>query len=585
MRGPPTVLADKESQSPMSYTRTLLSLSLVLGSAALLAGCGGGGGGGGSSQPQTNYGSITGKVVDAAGNPVPTAVVLLDSTSQGANTQQTTTVNQGGYVLSGVTPGFHTVFVSTTVNNQGYTGTTQVEMYNTSNNNVTNANVIVALPAQQATVSGTVTDSTTGSTVPNAEVFFQSAFANPSTPGQGAPSGTLSTASLVAFTDNSGAYTITLPVYQGTGTTPRVYTASAAYRTGDPTSSFGNVRQSNLTFTAGATVGNVNFALPVAGSATNATPTISDVEAITQPLDPAFYTPGAATLAAPAAGAESASVYEQIHRLLSPQYAHLIASGHAAARVKHLASAAQPHIPDASQYGVEMDVFFSLPGDAVNAPSAVRDQLSGFQIGTDAFNSSGQTGLQALDFLQDPLANFYTYQDIGSTGLFLADTQYNLAVQSYASDGVTPVGAASVNVAVAPLAFVNMVNPPDPIYNGSSTPLNNPIIGALPATNPVLQWTMNDPHISGGANYNVGDYYVFLYSTFPGVTTSPIYTSGALSVGTTYNVGAGLNSFTVPVSLTAGHQYWVVVAATAASSLSGSSTAISLSQITPFTAQ
>ncbi len=567
----------------MSHLRTLIALSFVLGPAALLAGCGGGGGGGGSTQPQINYGSITGKVVDTSGNPVPTAVVLLDSTSQGANTPEATTTNQGGYVINNILPGLHKVFVSTTVNGQGYTGTTQVELYDNSNNSVTNANVIVALPAQQATVSGVVTDSTTGRPVQNAEVFFQSAFANSNTGGLNGGTSPLSTASLVAFTGQNGLYTITLPVYQGAGTTARVYTASAAYRTGDPTASFANARQSNLTFTPGAAVANLNFALPVSGSATGAVPTIADVEAITQPLAPAFYTPGAVALAAPAA-AESGSVYEQIHRLLSPQYANLIASGHAAAHIKHLAAAQAHASPDSSQYGVEMDVFFSLPGDAAGAPAAVRDQLSGFQIGTDAFNNPGQTTLQTLDFLQDPLANFYDYQDIGSGafGLFVADTQYNFAVQSLASDGKTAVGPTSPNVTVGTLSFVNMVQPADPLYNNNT-------IGTLSATNPVVQWSVYDAHTQTH-NQNVGDYYVFLYSAFPGVTTTPIYSSGALSVGTTYNATSGVNSFTIPSALTVGHQYWVVVAATAAlnpTSPDGTvhSIALSFGQITPFTAQ
>jgi hypothetical protein len=234
-----------------------------------------------------------------------------------------------------------------------------------------------------------------------------------------------------------------------------------------------------------------------------------------------------------------------------------------------------------------MNVFFSLAGDTASAPAPVRQQLSGFQIGTDAF---GTSTLQALDFLQDPLANVYNYQDIGSTGLFLADTQYNFAVQSYASDGVTAVGASSNTVAAAPLSFVNMVQPPDPIYNGSSTPLSTPIVGTLSATNPVIQWTVYDD-LTHLYNENITNYHVFLYSTFPGVTTTPLYSSAALPVTSTYSVTTNVNSFTIPtsgngsVTLTSGHEYWVVVAATATNNPSSSSTALSFSQITPFTAQ
>jgi hypothetical protein len=574
----------------MNHARNWIALLLVLIPATLLAGCGGGGGnnpgGGGPPTPNTYYGSITGKVVDTSGNPVPTAVVLLDSTTQGSNVPEATTVNNGGYLLSNITPGLHTVYVSTSVGSPlvGYTGRTQVQIYNTSNNNVTNANIIVALPAQQATISGTVTDSTNhNAPVPNAEVFFQSTFSNSNTSGLNSSTSPLSTASLVAYTGSNGTYTITLPVYQGTGTTPRAYTASAGYQTGDPTSSFGNsALQNGLTYAAGATVNNVNFALANAQGANNATPTINDIEAITEPIVPAFYTPGQSPSAAAAASAESGSVYEQIHKLLSPNYSKLVAQGHAAANVKHLISAAQSHTSAlATDYGVEMDLFFSLPGDSAGVSAPVRQQLSGFQISTDAGNTGSQTGIQPIDFLQDPLANFYDYQDINSSQLILfpVDEAVNFSVQSYLSDGQTPTGNPSNEVAVAPLSFVNMVQPADPLYN-------NQTIGTLPATSPVIQWTVYDAstHIS---NYNVADYYVFLYSTFPGVTTTPMYTSGAQSVSTTYNVNANVNSFTIPntVTLTSGHQYWVVVAATASSSPSSSSTALSFGQITPFNAQ
>ena len=72
----------------MSHPRTLSLLLLLIGPAALLAGCGGGGGGGSRptaarGTPPAAVGSVTGKIVDLSGTPVPPAVLLVDGVQAG----------------------------------------------------------------------------------------------------------------------------------------------------------------------------------------------------------------------------------------------------------------------------------------------------------------------------------------------------------------------------------------------------------------------------------------------------------------------------------------------------------------------
>ena len=147
--------------------RTPTVLLTALG-VALLAGCGGGGGGGngsttiggttgttgttgGNTGVSPADASIIGKVLDTSGNPIPGATVVPDSGGALA-----TTLSQGGYRLDGVTPGVHRLTAAVTSHGISYTGSTEV--FAQSQSVTSNANIEMAPTGQQATITGTVQD-------------------------------------------------------------------------------------------------------------------------------------------------------------------------------------------------------------------------------------------------------------------------------------------------------------------------------------------------------------------------------------------------------------------------------------------
>lgn len=566
----------------MLYTRTLLALCFTVSAAALLSGCGGGGGGGSApnngGNTTSNVSSVFGKIVDTSGSAVPSAIVDLDGQTA------TATFVQGGYEIDNVKPGFHVVTVSTSVNGVTYTGATDVGVPSVSTR-ITNANVIVAPANEQAAVGGFVTDAN-GRPVAGARVLFETAFA--ASPGVG-PSAPPSTTAIVAYTASNGEYQIGgenvngssvaepgLPVVQGSSHSPRTYTITASSLPVN-NATYRNATTVTQTFTAGESLvpntsgsGGLNFQLQNSASNTGLTPNINFVQALTQPDLQAVYTPQVNPAAVAAA-------IQNVRVRVSPEYAQWLANKHAAAQIKRVTTAAIPHAT-ASNYTVEMDVFFSLPGDTGGSLNPNRSELAGFNIYNDAPRTNNNLNQMTLyDVLIDPLANYWADPDLAAgTATYSVDTQYDFAVQSVANDGSTGLGT-SASVPATPLSFVNLSQPADPNdQNGQVTQL---------AADPTFQWSAVDPNQPSVSNNRVANYYVFVYSSFPGVSTTPLYASSALP--------GNVDSFTLPsnVPLTAGTTYYLVVAATSTNNPTNSangqveSSAVSISQINPFTVQ
>ena len=574
----------------MSHARSLSLLLLLLGPAVLLAGCGGGGGGGNGSPTQNTpspVGSVAGKVVDLSGTPVPSGVILI---GDGVNppVQEPTSVNggpgvvggatfgQGGYRLEGVPAGFHIITVQAT---NGDTGSTQVFIY--SNGYVaSNANIVVSPINQQATVvKGQVNGS--GGGLGGAEVFLRF----PVAVSQNNPTGY---ASLIGYTFPDGSFEMyNVPVLNADGS-PRTYTAAAAYQIPSPRPTdpvYDNAVQSNLTFTAGSTATLTTFTVPIySGGNAALTPTLNLVQLFTQPNVPSDTNAHARPASALPASL-AAALYDGIRQRLSPTYARLRAGGHAATQARRLA--ATPHATS-SDYVIEADLFFSLPGDTATQPSPQRSQVYGFEVYNDTAGAVGT--LAPYEFLQDPLANFYDDPSLGSSQVYAADQSYSFQVESEAANnagggGLTPLGLPSNTVTVSPLSFVNLTQPYDPNDNVG-------VAQRLSAT-PTFQWNTinaatgtNDPRVAG--------YTVFLYSAFPGVNTSG-NTASMAGINPTYThsylvapVSGATQSFTLPAGVVqSGQEYWVVVAATASDDTLSTtkSEAISVSQITPFFVQ
>ena len=504
-------------------------------------------------------GSITGKIVDLSGTPAPTAVVAVDGVALGYQPDPTDTANptaflvggasfgQGGYRLEGMSPGFHTISAAARTGSSAQdTGSTQVFVI--SGFPTTNVNIIVSPPSQQASVTGTVRAGDTNRPVGGAQVFLRL----PVTPTQNNPSGY---ASLSGFTNANGVYQLdNVPVYtSAAGTTKQTYTVAASDLPTTGSTVYDNVTLANQTFAVSSSQAPdalPDLILPVHNGGYNTTspdqfsPTITLLESFTQPNIPSIG-PSAVARGLPGAAARN-TAYAQIHRLLSPAYARLSASGHAAARVRR--ASAQPHAT-AGDYVIEMDLFFSLPGDTPGGTpdSPQRSQLYGFAV----YNNINPAG----DFLEDPLADFYNDPSLGSTQFYAPDQTYRFEVDSIASNGNDTLGQSSVQP-VTPLEFLNLLHPADPNDTGT--------VETLPSS--TLQWN----GISRAQNYTV-----LIYSTFPGVSTTPVFQSGLLPSTTT--------SYPIPANsgLAAGQEYWVVVAATASDNPTGGQ-AISVSQITPF---
>ena len=134
---------------------------------------------------------MIGKVTDAQGNGVPGATIVPDSGGS-----VTVSLGQGGYRLNNLTGNVvHHITASVQQGSTQYTGSTQV--LTQSGFLVSNANILLSPADRQATVSGTVTD-TSGNPSPAS--------------GSSWPCPTQRTrptiSSLIAFTDANGAYTI-----------------------------------------------------------------------------------------------------------------------------------------------------------------------------------------------------------------------------------------------------------------------------------------------------------------------------------------------------------------------------------------
>ena len=568
----------------MSHPRTLSLLLLLIGPAALLAGCGGGGGGGNGGPTQhapSPVGVVTGKVVDLSGTPVPSGEVLIGdgvnppvqeptSISGGPGVIGGGTFGQGGYRLEGVSAGFHVITAQAA---NGATGSTQIFIY--SNGYVaSNANIVVSPPNQQATVSGQVNGS--GGGLGGAEVFLRF----PVAVSQSNPTGY---ASLIGYTFPDGSFKMyNVPVLNADGSA-RAYTAAAAYQIPSPSATdpvYDNAVQSNLTFTAGSTPTLPTFTVPVhSGGNAALMPTLNLVQLFTQPNIPSDTNAHARPAATIPAG-RTAALYDGIRQRLSPAYAHLRAGGHAAAHVRRLV--ATPHATS-SDYVIEADLFFSLPGDTATQPGAQRSEVYGFEIYNDTAGAAGT--LAPFEFLQDPLANFYDDPSLGSGQVYAADQSYSFQVESEAANnasggGLTPLGLSNT-VTVSPLSFVNLTQPADP----NDT---NDVAQRLPAT-PTFQWNTTNPATNAN-DTRVAGYTVFLYGAFPGGSTGDAATSPA-GINPTYThsysvapMAGATQSFTLPAGVVqSGQEYWVVVAATTGSTAPAE--AISVSQITPFFVQ
>lgn len=480
-------------------------------SVLLLAGCGGGGGGSntggfggggfgntggnGNSGGNGNTGGnpapgassvVLGKVVDTDGNVVPGATVIPDGGGVIANT-----LSQGGYRLEGLTPGVHRLVAGVTIKKVSYTGSTQVLAL--QNATVSNADMVLSLANQQASVTGTVRD-TSGRPIPGVRVFV----------GVLVGSGVTS---LVAFTDNNGVYLLqNVPTVQG-GNAGISYTIAAS-ATGYQNQKFS---QGLVNLQPGETRGQ-DFVL--AGSSNQAVnaPTNLFVQAFTQPSTPQLAPQVARAHAA------AGSVYEQIRRSISPNYARLAQSRHGAAKTRPLV--ARAHVSADSPAIIEMDVSFSN----TNQP----DSLAGFTIYNTALSSS----LAPYDFLQDPLANFYSDLD----PIYNPNQVYNFAVSATNTQGTE--SALSSTVTIAPLGLLRLTQPqPDDV-------LSNPV---------TIAWS---------SVYAATGYAVFVYDQFPTINTQPVFTSQQATAGGAL-LPAGTTSYKLPIALTSGQDYFVVVAASA----------------------
>lgn len=463
--------------------RPYLFYALTLLVTGTLTGCGGGGGG--SSQPLASI-QVLGRVVGPDGNAVPGATV-----SGGGGT--TTSLSQGDFQLTNIGTGVDKFQANINSNGKTYLGTTQALVVNQQ----TTSNVVIAVSPtdQQASITGTVTDNN-GNPIRDARVFVGQ-FATPP-----APAGTGDVESVVAFTDDQGRYRF-----------DNVYANGSTYTMGASLLNYQNaiVTVPNL---ANGETRHIDLGLNNSSNQSVSTPQNFSVQSFTEPR---LVTPSVQSKTS----AEGS--YLAIRKLLSPAYAAHLANGHLAAHVVSLSKTIR-----AQYYGldvVEIDAFFD--------ESSV-DSLAGFRI----YSATGNNQLQPYDFLQDPLANFYT----DSSSDYQTNQKYNFAVSAVNTDN-----------SESGLSNAAYVDPLD-IVTGT-TPVNGQTI-----SNPVtLSWN--------GVNGASG-YAIFLYNQFPGAQVQPIVSNQSIpGTSTSYNVANALPS----------GNYWYVVAATA-----DGGSAISVSQIVEF---
>lgn len=487
----------------MQKFRLALVVTLTA-SAALVGGCGGGGGGtpstggNGGSYPYPSGGNsiVLGKVVDVDGNAVPGALVAADTG------QRATSLSQGGYRLDGVPAGVRRIRVSVQQNGTTYTGSTQTLSQSSSPPvTVSNANVQVSPSDRQASITGTVRDQN-GRTVAGARVFL-GVFVVPGTAAtNNADAGV---ASLVAFADANGVYRIdNIPVV----------TAQSSYTEAASSLGYQNTPVNVNDLRIGETR-TQDFVLGGASGQTGPTPTNVAAFSFTQPGDGVQ----AHALGAAAAGAAPAA-YEQIRRALSPAYARRVAQAHSPAQGR-----AKAHASPFGAFAIEADVFFD---------NAQPDSVSGFRI----YLSEGNAQLTAYDFLQDPLANFYSDLDPA----YVPNRQYNFAVSAVnTTNSESGISQAS---SLVPLDGQTLAGPQD------GQTVQNPVSVA---------WN----RVNGADSYSV-----FVYPQFPSVGVA----------GTQINAAPGAGSVTLP-NMPSGDYYYVV----AGSRADGS--AVTVSRITRFHVQ
>lgn len=495
----------------MKRTRITLAGLLALTGAITVAGCGGGGGGGGSSSNPNSV--VTGKVVDVSGAVVPGATVAVE------NGPRTVTLSQGSYRLEKVAGGVRRIGASVDVRGRKYSGSTQALFQD--NLTVTNANIQVSPTDRQATLIGTVFDQSSQRPVSRARVFLAVNVALPDSSGA-------IVASLVAFSDDRGHYRLqNVPVEDLNGAQFR-YTVAASVP------GYTNTRFSGIQLRAGETR-TVDFGLSGPSNAGRIAPSDVFVQAFTQPN---------AEIKPHAAGNGSgspASAYEKMRRLLSPAYARRVGDRHTARVQKRVA--VRPHVAGFGAYAVENDVFWENVGQP--------NTLVGFNIYQSVgqnpiINTQGSPLRGPLEFLQDPLANFYADFD----PFLVTEQQYNYAVEAYYTDG-SASGFSRLNngnyevASVVPLDLLSLVQPSE------NQTLSNPV---------TIRWNF----VRGAASYAV-----FVYNEFPTVDSNPIVQDTDIS--------SNANSHRLSASLSGGHSYYVVVAA-----LNQDATALSFSRIIKF---
>lgn len=449
--------------------------------AALLAGCGGGGGNGNTTvlggttgtstgTNGTNTGgavgnsAVVGKVVTAAGAPVPAATVIPDTGGLIA-----TTVSQGSYRLDGLSGDVvHRITAAATVNGINYTGSTQV--LTLSGNLVSNANILLSQQGQQATLTGRVTDATrqdsSGNPLPiyQARVFL-------------VVPNNANYSSLVAFTDSNGVYSIpNIPVNLPTVTPIQVAVSLANYS---------NQSFSLTGFQAGGTYSQ-NFSLTPSSNQSIVTPTIIAVTASTQPSS--VY-PGATGDLRPRM-VSAGSFYEQIRRLICPAYARM-ANGHTASHSKRLTA----HLTGGfGAYAIETDVAFDNTAQVGSLFAYTVYRTSGTTVPT-------QVNSEIYDVLQDPLANVYT--DIDPS--YQPYTQYNFSLSATNTDRTET--ALSSPFSIVPLGLLTLIQPQT---------------GQILANNITISWTP----VNGATNYYVfvysGDQFPTINATPIATTGTPL---------------------------------------------------------------
>ena len=502
--------------------------------AALLAGCGGGGSNGNTSiggttgtgttgtgttgtgtSPVLLNADVTGKITDANGNGVPGATIIPDTGGAAV-----ISLGQGGYRLNGLSGNtVHRITASVQNGGTQYTGSTEV--LTQGGFLVSNANILLSPTGRQATVSGTVRNAARIA-LAGVRVFLTVPNGSASQVGQ--------YSSLVAFSDGSGVYTIpNVPSDKPTGgggiiiaaSTPGLQNQSFALATLQPGGSYGQ-----------------DFALnPSTGVAVGA-PALAYVTASTEPTN----SQGGRAVQAHVSGSGPASVYDQLRRRLSPFYART--ADRTAATSRRLSAHA------IGDYAIETDVAFDNPAQTSSV------------VGNTVYRTTGTTlpiesQGDAYDFLQDPLANYYTDVTFSTNqSTTVGGTQYNFALSATNTDS-QETGLSSI-LSITPLGTLTLSTPtPGQTFVGSAT----------------INWTPT----TGAVRY-----VVFIYNQYPTIGLSPTLVSATLPAGTatytTPTLNGGLDYYAVVVGASDQNEALLPTAGTNA--VTGA--ALTFSQITRF---